>query len=120
MIKWAVIGACLALGVLGILLAASGCFVVAFYFWVAPHLGRPAAAAVTGAVLVVLALVLALAGGASLRRMKRRPRRLLGEIQNTIGLVARLMLARDPKKALLVSLLAGALAEYILSPSRKR
>ncbi|HVE22677.1 MAG TPA: hypothetical protein VNC39_11920 [Acidocella sp.] len=120
MIKWAVIGFCLALAVLGILLAASGCFVAAFYLWVAPHLGRPAAAAVTGAVLVVLALCLALAGGASLRRMRRRPRRLLGEFQNTIGLVARLMLARDPKKALLASLLAGALAEYILSPGRKR
>jgi hypothetical protein len=113
-------GICLALAVLGIVLAASGCFVAAFYLWVSPHLGTAAGAAVTGAALLVLAAFLALVGGALLRLMKRRPPRLLSELQNTIGLAAKLMLLRDPKKALFVSLLAGALAEFILGPSRKR
>ncbi len=120
MITWALTGICLALAVLGITLAASFCFVVAFYLWVAPHLGAAAAAAVTGAALLVLAASLSFAGGAVLRLMKRRPPRLLRDLQNAITLAARLMLLRDPKKALLVSLLAGALAEYILTPSRKR
>ena len=111
---------CLALAVLGIMLAACGCLVAAFYLWVAPHLGPAAGAALTGAALLVLAAFLALAGGALLRLMKRRPHNLLNDIQNTIRLMAKLILLRDPKKALLVSMLAGALAEFIATPSRKR
>lgn len=120
MIRWAVIGLCLALAVLGIMLAASACFIVAFYLWVVPHVGAAAAAAITGAVLLALAACLALLGSALLRRMKRRPRRLLSELQNTIRLVARLMLMRNPKKILLISLLAGALTEYMSAPGHKR
>lgn len=120
MIRWAVIGLCLALAVLGITLVASACFFAAFYLWVAPHLGRACAAASTGGVLLALAACLALLGSALLRRMKRRPARLLRELQNTLGLVAKLMLMRNPKKILLISLLAGALAEYMSVPSRKR
>lgn len=119
MIKWAVIGICLALGVLGMALAASLCFVAAFYLWVAPHLGAAAAAAATGAALLVLAGFLALAGRAVTRLTKRRPP-LLSELQNAIVLATKLLLLRDPKKALLLSLLAGALTEFILTPSRKR
>ena len=120
MIRWAVLGICVALAVLCITLAASGCLVAALYLWVAPHLGAAAAAAITGAVLLVLALFLAVVGGTLLRLMKRRPRGLLREFQNTIGLAVRLIVLRDPKKAVLVSLIAGALAEYISTPGRKR
>jgi hypothetical protein len=119
-IRWAVFGICVALAVLCITLAASGCFVAAFYLWVVPHLGAAAAAAVTGAVLLVLALFLAFVGSTLLRLMKRRPRSLLRELQNTIGLAVRLIVSRDPKKAVLVSLIVGALAEYISTPGRKR
>lgn len=119
MIKWAAIGIGLALAVLGLILGAGVCLVVAFYFWVAPHLGAAAAAAVTGAALLVVALFLALASRALLRRTQRRPRRLVSELTKTIVLMARLLLLRDPKKTLLASLLAGALAEFIFGPSRK-
>jgi uncharacterized protein (TIGR02265 family) len=105
---------------LGLTLSAGVCFVAAFYLWVAPHLGAAAAAAVTGAALLIVAAFLALVGRALLRLTKRRPRRLVSELQKAMVLTAKLLLQRDPKKALIVSLLAGALTEFILSPSRKR
>ena len=119
MIKSAVAGICLALGVLGMALAASLCFVVAFYLWLAPHLGAAAAAAITGLALLAVAACLSLAGGVVMRRMKRRPG-LLSELRTMSGLATQLLLLRGPKKALLLSLIAGALAEFMLSPNRKR
>jgi hypothetical protein len=120
-IKLAAIGIGLALAVLGLALAAGVCFIAAFYLWVAPHLGAAAAAAVTGAALLIVAGFLALVGRAVLRRLtKPRPRRLVSDLQKAIVLAAKLLLQRDPKKALVASLLAGALSEFILSPSRKR
>ena len=99
MIKWAVAGICLALGVLGMALAAS-LFVVAFYLWLAPHLGAAAAAAITGLALLAVAACLSLAGGVIMRRMKRRPG-LLSELRTMSGLATQLLLLRGPKKALL-------------------
>ena len=98
------------------------CFVAAFYLWVAPHLGAAAGAAITGAALLGMAAFLALAGGVLLRQLKRRQRGLLAEFGSIFGLASRLaamLVRKDPKKALLVSLVAGALAEYISTPRRK-
>ena len=122
MIKGAVIWIFLAVAVLCIALAATGCFVAAFYLWVAPHLGAAAGAAITGAALLGVAAFIALAGGVLLRQLKRRQRSLLAEFGSIFGLASRLaamLVRKDPKKALLVSLVAGALAEYISTPRRK-
>jgi hypothetical protein len=121
-IKGAVIWIFLAVAVLCIALAATGCFVAAFYLWVAPHLGAATGAAVTGAALLGVAAFIALAGGVLLRQLKRRQRSLLAEFGSIFGLASRLaamLVRKDPKKALLVSLVAGALAEYISTPRRK-
>lgn len=118
MIKSAVIWICLALAVLCTALAACGFFVAAFYIWVASHLGLAAAAAVTGAMLLVFAAVIALL----LRRLKWRRFGLLTELGSaiTVGFkLLKMVVQRDPKKALIVSLVAGALAEYILAPNKR-
>lgn len=123
MIRSAAIWVCLALAVLCIALAATGFFIAAFYLWVAPHLGAPGGAAVTGAVLLGLAILLALAGSVVLRRAKRRPFSLLTGTAGALGLAVKLvamLVRKDPKKALIASLLAGALIEYMSAPGRKR
>jgi high-affinity Fe2+/Pb2+ permease len=119
-IKWAVIGICLALAALSIMLAASGFFIAAFYLWVASRLGAAEGAVVTGGALLLVAAGLAVAGAGVPRLLKRRSRSLLNELQNTIWQAAKTMLLRSPKKALLASLLAGALSESIFGPHRKR
>jgi hypothetical protein len=122
MIKRAVIWTGLAVAVLCIALAATGFFAAAFFICIAHHLGTARAAAVTGAALLVLGIVIAFIGGALLRSLRRRQPSLLSELGGTVGLVMRLvtmMVQRDPKKALIVSLIAGALAEYITA-ERKR
>jgi hypothetical protein len=121
-IKGAAIWIFLAVAVLCIALAATGCFVAAFYLWIAPHLGAAAAAAITGAALLGVAAFLALAGGVLLRQLKRRRVSLMAEFGSILGLASRLtamLVRKDPKKALLVSLVVGALAEYISVPRRK-
>jgi hypothetical protein len=122
MIKGAVIWTGLVVAVLCIALAATGFFAAAFFVWMADHLGAAAAAAVTGSALLVLGVVIAFVGGALLRSLRRRQPSLLSELGGTVGLVTRLvamMVRRDPKKAMIISLVAGALAEYITT-ERKR
>ena len=80
------------------------------------------AAAITGGALLVLALIIGLAGALMVRRNRRRLPSLLSEFGGTLALTSRLamfMVRRDPKKAMIISLVAGALAEYIMS-ERKR
>jgi hypothetical protein len=118
-IKSAVIWICLAVAALCVALAASGFFIAAFYLWLAPHLGAASAAAVSGAVLLVFAAVIAVV----LRRLRWRRLSLMTEVGSLIGVgfqLLKMVVQRDPKRALIVSLVAGALAEYISAPNNKR
>jgi hypothetical protein len=122
MIKSVAIWTGMAVAVLCILLAAIGFFVTALFICIARHLGTAEAAAVTGAALLLLGAVIAFVGGALLRSLRRRQPSLLSELGGTVGLATRLvamMVRRDPKKAVIISLVAGALAEYITT-ERKR
>ena len=61
--------------------------------------------------------------GVALRRLKWPRFGLLTEFGSVVGVgfkLLRMVVKRDPKKALLASLVAGALAEYISMPSKKR
>ncbi len=106
----------LAVALLGV--AAAGFFIAAFYIWLAAHLAPALAALITGAALLTLALALGLIGGAVLRAARARQRAQLAEFSLTLGTALRLaayLVRRDPKKALIFSLIAGALAEFFTS-----
>jgi uncharacterized protein YneF (UPF0154 family) len=111
-----------AIAVLCIALAGLGFMVTGFFIFVARHTDAASAAAITGGVLLVLALATGLLGGLFLSRMRRRQPSLLSEFGGTMGLATRIITAlvsRDPKKAMIISLAAGALAEYIFSDKKK-
>jgi hypothetical protein len=122
MLKSAALWAGMAIAVLGVLLAALGFFVAGFFLWVSHHMGNDLAAVITGGVLIAVAIIIALSGFAILKGMRRKQPSLLAEFGGTIGLALRLaglVVRRDPKKAIIISIIAGALAEYITS-ERKR
>jgi hypothetical protein len=121
-VKHAALSAGLGLAVLAICLAALGFFTAAFYITVATHVPPAAAAASTGGALIVLALLIAAIGAALLKRAKRRQPSLLSEFGGTLGLSIRLitmLVRKDPKKAVILAAVSGALAEYVLSERRE-
>jgi len=122
MARSAALWAGLATMVLCIILAGLGLLVSAFFMLLARHLGDAPAAAITGGALLVLAVIVGLLGKAILARLRRKQPSLLAEFGGTLGLAIRvfgLVVRRDPKKALIISLVAGALAEYIMSEKKK-
>lgn len=118
MVQRAALSAVVGIVTLGVLAGAAGFLVAAFYAWLAELFDVPVAAAITGGALLVIAMFIGVTGRAALRRMKRRQPSLLAGFGGTIGLTTRVIAAvvrRDPKKALIVSIIAGALAEYVLA-----
>lgn len=110
--------ACLCLALAGL-----GFLVAGFYIWLAQHLNTAAAAAITGGALLALALVKFVAGGAMLKRYRQKKPSPFIELANSLNLVARLaapLVRRDPKKAIIAALLAGALAEWLLGRTEKK
>lgn len=96
--------------------AAAGFFIAAFYLWLAAHFAPALATLITGAALLALALAIGFIGGAVLRAARARERAQLAQFSLTLGTALRLaayLVRRDPKKALIFSLIAGALAEFL-------
>jgi autotransporter translocation and assembly factor TamB len=115
-LKSAALWACLAAVVLCLVLAALGFLTAALFIWVASHLGAAAAAAVTALALLVIAVQIALAGGVALSRLRARAPGLFDDTAGTIAMVTTmisLLVRRDPRRSILVALLAGALTEYL-------
>jgi hypothetical protein len=80
------------------------------------------AALATGGALLVAAVLVAAIGAAVLRRMKKQQPGWLSDFGGVVGLGVRLagmLVRRDPKKALMVAALSGALVELILSDSKR-
>jgi hypothetical protein len=122
LLKSAALWAVLAVAVLCIVLAGIGFLITAFFIWLSRHTDSASAAAITGGVLLVLAITTGLAGGYVLRRSRRRLPSVFSEFGGTIAMAGRLvgfLVRKDPKKAMIISIVAGALAEYITS-ERKR
>ena len=72
--------------------------------------------------LVVLAILVGLAGAWSLKNFKKRRPSMLSEFNATFGLGARLLallVRRDPKKAILLAAVTGAIVEYLLGDDKK-
>lgn len=100
---------------LTLVLAALGFLAAALFLWVATHCGTAAAAAITACGLLGLAVAILLAGRLFRRRMHAQAPGLFEEATGMFsmltGLVG-LLVRQDPKRAVLLALLAGALTEY--------
>lgn len=108
--------------IVAVVLAAIGFLITGLYMWLLHRLPPELAAAALGGGLLVGALLLAWIGGTVIRKSRRKYPSLLSELGGTIGLAGRLvgmLVRRDPKKALIISIVAGALAEYITSERKK-
>ncbi|OYV36418.1 MAG: hypothetical protein B7Z80_15620 [Rhodospirillales bacterium 20-64-7] len=118
MVRRAVLSAAVGIIMLGALGVAAGFFIAAFYIWLSELFEPDIAAAITGGALLFIAMFIGVMGRAALKLMRRRQPSMLSEFSGLIGLAIRVAGAtvrRDPKKALVLSIIAGALAEYILA-----
>lgn len=105
-----------AVAMLCILLAALAFFIAAFFLWAAQHLGGAGAAAVTGGALLVIAVLVGIAGDVIQRRMRRQYQaNQPSDLGRLVGLAARL----GPKKAVILSVIVGAVAEYLAADRKK-
>jgi hypothetical protein len=121
--KAAALWVVMAVAVLCTALGALGFFTAAFLIWVSHYLGPAAAAAIAGLVLLLVACGIALVFTLILRRMRARQPSMATEALGTLSLVMRfagLLIRRDPRKAVLAALIAGALAEYFTSDRQPR
>jgi hypothetical protein len=110
------------LAVFAIILAGIGFFAAGAFIHLAHLLGPAKGAAVMGGALFVLAILVGLAGAWSLKNFKKRRPSMLSEFNATFGLGARLLVLlvrRDPKKAILLAAVTGAIVEYLLGDDKK-
>jgi hypothetical protein len=122
-IKGLALWACLGVVVLTIILAGLGFLVSGFFIWVSQYKSHAIAAAITGGGLVAVAIVIGLLGSVILKKIKKPQPSILAEfggVAGTAGRIAGLLIRRDPRKSLILAVIAGALAEYITSDSKKR
>jgi hypothetical protein len=122
-LKSAALWAGLATVVLCLVLTALGFLTAALFIWVASHLGAAAAAALTALALLILAVQIALAGGFLLSRLRAKAPGLFDDTAGTIAMVTTLislMVRRDPRRSILLALLAGAVTEYLAASDTPR
>jgi dipeptide/tripeptide permease len=108
--------------VLAIVLTGIGFLVTALSVYVGQHFPPAQAAAVTGFILIALAMLIAGLGSLILKKTKKQRPSLLSEFGSTVGLATRLigmLVRRDPKKAIILAAVSGAIAEYVMSDTRK-
>lgn len=111
-----------AVALLCISLSALGFFTAAFLIWLGHIIGSAGAAAVTGLLLVLMGVLLAVGARVVLHRMQaKRPKSIMGGV-NLLGLVVRLtsaLVRRSPRFTVLAALIAGAVAEYFSAAHKK-
>lgn len=111
---WVAMAVCVLCAALGAL----GFFTAAFFIWVSGHLGPAAAACICGVALLVVAGLVALGVSLTLRHMNSRQPSLAEDALGVLMLglrFATLVVRRDPRKAMVAAVIAGALAEYFTS-----
>ncbi len=122
-IKSMALAAGLGIVVLGIIFASLAFFIAAGFDWASRRLAPAPAAAATGCALILFAILTALIGRIILRRLKTPQPSLLSEFTTPLTTAARLslmLIRRDPRKAVILATIAGALVEYITSDSNKK
>jgi hypothetical protein len=115
-LKSAALWGALATIVLCLVLAALAFLTAAIFIWLASHVGAAAAAAIAALALLFLAVQIMLFGGLFLARLCDRAPGLFDDTAGTIALLTSLVtlaVRRDPKRTLLLALIAGALTEYM-------
>ncbi|WP_298213918.1 hypothetical protein [Acidocella sp.] len=111
------------MAVLTMALGALGFFVAALLFWLSEHIGPAGATAVAGAVLLLFALATGIISSVVLRRMRARQPSLAMEGMGAVSLglrLATMAIRRDPRKAVLGALIAGAIAEYFAGNAKPK
>jgi hypothetical protein len=109
--------------VLSVVLAALGFLIASLFIWIAHYKSDTVAAAITGGTLLLLAIVIGILGRAILKKIRKPQPSLIAEfggIAGTAGRIAGLLIRRDPRKSLILAVIAGALAEYVTSDNKKR
>ena len=111
----------LATAVLCLVLAAFAFLAASLFIWMASHLGAAAAAALTAVSLLLLAGLVMIFGAILLARRRRRAPELFADTAGTIATLTSLialLVRQDPKRALLLALLSGALLEYFAAAEK--
>ncbi|HQT45756.1 MAG: hypothetical protein B7X08_03290 [Acidocella sp. 20-63-7] len=111
----AALGTSMAAVTLCITLAALGFFIASFYILLTQHTSSAAAAAITGAILLALALITGLITKTIFKKRSQN----LSDWSELLSL-ATYLIRRDPKKAMLLALLAGAVTEYFAGDKPQR
>ncbi len=114
-LKSAALWAALAFAVLFLVLAAFVLLATALFIYLDNHLGAADAAALTALALLFIAALIFITGSIILRSRRRHTPDIFGEASGTIAMLtslANILIRRDPKRAILFSLLAGAITEY--------
>jgi len=105
-----------------IALAGLGFLIFAYYSWLQTHLPGEQAAAITGVTLLVIATAVSIIGLAIVKNLKKPQPSLLADFGGTLGLglrLASLLVRKDPKKAIILATVAGAIAEYLLNDTKE-
>jgi hypothetical protein len=116
------LSASVGIAALFIALGGLGFLIFAYYNWLQTHLPNQQAAAITGGTLILIAIAVSIIGFAIVKKLKKPQTSLLADFGGTIGLGLRLasfLVRKDPKKAIILATLAGAIAEYLLSDTRE-
>jgi len=122
-VKGLVLSVGLGIAVPAILLAGLGFLVAGFFLWIERYQAHDAAAAITGGVLFALAIIIAFGGRVTLRRIRKKQPPFLSEFTGiiaTAGRIAGLLIRKDPRKSMVIAIVAGALAEYITSGDKRK
>jgi hypothetical protein len=121
-VKGLALWAGLGMAVLATSLAGLGFLIAGFFLWVHRYNSDDIAAAITGGVLLALAIAIGITGQLVLKRIKRRQPPLISEFTGiivTAGRIAGLLIRKDPRKSMIIAVIAGAVAEYITSGDKR-
>jgi len=122
-VKGAVLAAALGAVVFCIFTAALGFLIAGLFSWIHHLWPQYNAAAITGGILVVAAIITFGLGTAILRKLKKPQPSILTEFTGMAGMAGRLaalLIRKDPRKSVVLAVLAGAVAEYLTSSDKKR
>jgi hypothetical protein len=122
-VKGLALAAGIGIVILAILLTSFGFLIAGFFFWIERYKSHDIAAAITGGGLLLIALLIGIIGPKILKKMKKPQPPLLAEftgIFGTAGRIAGLLIRKDPRKSLVLAVIAGAIAEYVTSGDKRK
>jgi hypothetical protein len=122
MLRHLALSAGVGIAVLFIALAGLGFLIFAYYNWLLSHFPTEEAGAITGGTLILIAAATGILGQAIVKKLKKPQPSLLADFGGTLGIglrLASLLVRKDPKKAIILATIAGAIAEYLLNDTRE-